>query len=198
MKVYTDKVVCPDCGGETERDYSGTVYSSTGKKPSGCTGNCSTCGGCHWIIPRRKVAVFSFIYARAWRKQGAKSPIRKKNEKNWKNCKIFWKNAWLYFFQVLLCIGSTQEKVLFLWAIRPLSDKTKIDNCIAKGKIFLYWRNRERRVRRQRKIFILSEKKTNKVNNESILRRNNFGRKLRSLKNCEETEISRVKVKELK
>ena len=31
VKVYTDKVVCPDCGGETERDYAGTMYSSTGK-----------------------------------------------------------------------------------------------------------------------------------------------------------------------
>ena len=30
VRVYTDKVVCPDCGGETERDYSGTMYSATG------------------------------------------------------------------------------------------------------------------------------------------------------------------------
>ena len=47
VKSHTDKVVCPDCGGETERDYSGAVYSSTGKKPSSCTGHCSTCSGCH-------------------------------------------------------------------------------------------------------------------------------------------------------
>ena len=47
VKSHTDKVVCSSCGGETERDYSGAVYSSTGKKPSSCTGHCSTCGGCH-------------------------------------------------------------------------------------------------------------------------------------------------------
>ena len=47
VKSHTDKVVCSDCGGETELDYSGAVYSSTGKKPSSCTGHCSTCGGCH-------------------------------------------------------------------------------------------------------------------------------------------------------
>ncbi len=43
---HTDKVVCPDCGGETARDYTGTVYSSTGKVSKTCTGNCKTCGGC--------------------------------------------------------------------------------------------------------------------------------------------------------
>lgn len=32
VKSYTDKMVCPDCGGETERDYEGPVYSATGKK----------------------------------------------------------------------------------------------------------------------------------------------------------------------
>ncbi len=47
VKVYTDPVRCPDCGGETERDYAGPMYSSTGKKSASCTGNCSTCGGCH-------------------------------------------------------------------------------------------------------------------------------------------------------
>ena len=47
VKSYTDKMVCPDCGGETERDYEGPVYSATGKKPSSCTGHCSTCSGCH-------------------------------------------------------------------------------------------------------------------------------------------------------
>jgi putative FmdB family regulatory protein len=46
VKVYTDKVVCPDCGGETERDYAGTMYSSTGKSSQKCSGNCKTCGGC--------------------------------------------------------------------------------------------------------------------------------------------------------
>ena len=43
---HTDKVICPDCGGETSRDYTGTVYSSTGKPSKACTGNCKTCGGC--------------------------------------------------------------------------------------------------------------------------------------------------------
>ena len=46
VQVYTDKVVCPDCGGETERDYSGEMYSSTGKQSKKCSGNCKTCGGC--------------------------------------------------------------------------------------------------------------------------------------------------------
>ncbi len=43
---HTDKVVCPACGGETVRDYTGTVYSATGKQSKACTGNCKTCGGC--------------------------------------------------------------------------------------------------------------------------------------------------------
>ena len=47
VKVYTDKVPCPDCGGETIRDYSGEMYSSTGKQTKKCTGHCATCGGCH-------------------------------------------------------------------------------------------------------------------------------------------------------
>ena len=47
VKVYTDEVVCPDCGGKTERDYTGTMYSSTGQSSKKCTGNCKTCGGCH-------------------------------------------------------------------------------------------------------------------------------------------------------
>lgn len=46
VRVYTDTVVCPDCGGETERDYSGEMYSSTGKASKKCSGNCKTCSGC--------------------------------------------------------------------------------------------------------------------------------------------------------
>ena len=46
VKIYTDKVVCPDCGGETERDYAGVMYSSTGQSSKRCSGNCKTCGGC--------------------------------------------------------------------------------------------------------------------------------------------------------
>ena len=43
---YDDSVACPDCGGETKRDYTGTMYSSTGKQSKKCSGNCKTCGGC--------------------------------------------------------------------------------------------------------------------------------------------------------
>lgn len=43
---HTDKVSCPECGGDTVRDYTGTVYSATGKQSKTCTGNCKTCGGC--------------------------------------------------------------------------------------------------------------------------------------------------------
>ena len=46
VRVYTDKVVCPDCGGETERDYSGAMYSATGMTSKKCSGNCKTCSGC--------------------------------------------------------------------------------------------------------------------------------------------------------
>ena len=46
VRVYTDKVVCPDCGGETERDYSGAMYTATGTASKKCSGNCKTCGGC--------------------------------------------------------------------------------------------------------------------------------------------------------
>ena len=38
--------VCPDCGGETERDYSGDMFSATGKQTKKCSGNCKTCSGC--------------------------------------------------------------------------------------------------------------------------------------------------------
>ena len=43
---HTDKVACPECGGETERDYSGAMYSATGTQSKKCTGNCITGGGC--------------------------------------------------------------------------------------------------------------------------------------------------------
>jgi len=39
-------VKCPVCGEPMKRVYSGKMYSSTGKKPSGCTGDCKHCGGC--------------------------------------------------------------------------------------------------------------------------------------------------------
>ena len=31
VKSHLDKVLCPDYGSETERDYSGEMYSATGK-----------------------------------------------------------------------------------------------------------------------------------------------------------------------
>ncbi len=46
VKSHLDKVACPDCGAETERDYSGAMYSATGKASKKCSGNCKTCGGC--------------------------------------------------------------------------------------------------------------------------------------------------------
>lgn len=47
VKKYDDEVVCPTCGKKAERNYSGKMYSSTGKAKGGCTGDCKTCGGCH-------------------------------------------------------------------------------------------------------------------------------------------------------
>lgn len=47
VKKYDDEVKCPACGEKAAKNYSGSVFSSTGKKPNGCTGNCKTCGGCH-------------------------------------------------------------------------------------------------------------------------------------------------------
>ncbi|MBR6703221.1 MAG: zinc ribbon domain-containing protein [Clostridia bacterium] len=46
VKSYLDEVKCPDCGGATSRDYSGDMFSSTGKTNKKCSGNCKTCGGC--------------------------------------------------------------------------------------------------------------------------------------------------------
>lgn len=43
---YDAEVSCPDCGGKTERDYAGGLYSATGKPTKKCSGNCKTCGGC--------------------------------------------------------------------------------------------------------------------------------------------------------
>ena len=43
---HTDAVACPECGGETVRDYTGTVYSATGQQSKKCSGNCKTCSGC--------------------------------------------------------------------------------------------------------------------------------------------------------
>ena len=44
---FDDPVPCPACGTRAERDWSGEMFSSTGKKSVHCSGNCKTCGGCH-------------------------------------------------------------------------------------------------------------------------------------------------------
>ena len=46
VRSYLDEVKCVSCGGETVRDYSGDMYSATGKQSKKCSGNCKTCGGC--------------------------------------------------------------------------------------------------------------------------------------------------------
>lgn len=39
-----EKIVCPECKSENvQRIYKGKYYGKGG----GCTGSCSTCGGCH-------------------------------------------------------------------------------------------------------------------------------------------------------
>lgn len=44
---YDDAVHCPGCGAVCVRDWSGEIYSATGKKSKKYSGNCKTCGGCH-------------------------------------------------------------------------------------------------------------------------------------------------------
>lgn len=46
VKSSETRLSCPDCGETMERVYSGKMYSCTGKKSGGCSGNCKTCGGC--------------------------------------------------------------------------------------------------------------------------------------------------------
>jgi len=43
---YDDSVKCKKCGAVAERDYSGKIYTSTGKPAVKCSGNCKTCSGC--------------------------------------------------------------------------------------------------------------------------------------------------------
>ena len=47
VKDCFEEVTCPDCNQKAERCWSGKMYSSTGKPPKHCSGNCSTCSGCH-------------------------------------------------------------------------------------------------------------------------------------------------------
>lgn len=39
-------VKCPACGEKMSRVYSGKIYSATGKKTGGCSGDCKHCSGC--------------------------------------------------------------------------------------------------------------------------------------------------------
>ena len=47
VKNCEQEVLCPDYKVKAERIYYGKPAGTFGKKPSGCTGHCSTCGGCH-------------------------------------------------------------------------------------------------------------------------------------------------------
>lgn len=41
------KTECPKCkGSNVSTSFSGKTYGCFGKSSGGCTGNCSTCGGC--------------------------------------------------------------------------------------------------------------------------------------------------------
>ncbi len=46
VKKYDDPVSCPVCGAPADRDWSGEMFSATGKPSKKCSGNCKTCGGC--------------------------------------------------------------------------------------------------------------------------------------------------------
>ncbi len=46
VKSYLDEVLCPSCKERADRDYSGDMYSATGKTSKKCSGNCKTCSGC--------------------------------------------------------------------------------------------------------------------------------------------------------
>ena len=46
VQKFDEKVNCPVCGFESQRNYSGDMFSATGTKFKKCSGNCKTCGGC--------------------------------------------------------------------------------------------------------------------------------------------------------
>ena len=46
VKDCFEEVLCPDCEEKAQRDWSGKMYSATGKPVKHCSGNCSTCSGC--------------------------------------------------------------------------------------------------------------------------------------------------------
>lgn len=47
VKNCEQVVLCPDCKVKSDRIYYGKPSGALGKKPSCCSGHCSTCGGCH-------------------------------------------------------------------------------------------------------------------------------------------------------
>lgn len=46
VQGHQEEVLCPKCGKSCQRQWSGTMYSSTGKKTKKCSGKCSSCSGC--------------------------------------------------------------------------------------------------------------------------------------------------------
>ncbi len=46
VKSFADEVLCPTCKTVAKRNYSGEVFSATGKPTKKCSGNCKTCSGC--------------------------------------------------------------------------------------------------------------------------------------------------------
>ena len=46
VKRHDEEVKCPVCGIAAVRDYSGTMYSATGRPAKKCSGNCKNCSGC--------------------------------------------------------------------------------------------------------------------------------------------------------
>ncbi len=47
VQKFDDPVFCPVCKEKAVRDWSGEMFSATGKTSKKCSGHCKTCGGCH-------------------------------------------------------------------------------------------------------------------------------------------------------
>ena len=45
VKKFDDPVVCPACGAAAAREWSGEMFSATGKPGKKSTGNCKSGGG---------------------------------------------------------------------------------------------------------------------------------------------------------
>ncbi len=46
VRKFGDPVRCPACGSPARREWSGEMYSATGKPAKKCSGHCATCSGC--------------------------------------------------------------------------------------------------------------------------------------------------------